>query len=183
MKKSFLLVAIAGFAFACNQPTESTEDTTMSENTTVEEVAEEVAETPEYKMAEEGDSTHFGRLINDEGAVLVTEFADMMEGKDSMEVKIAAVATDVCQKKGCWMKVDLAEGESMRIKFKDYGFFVPMDITGKEVVFSGMAFKETTSVEDLKHYAEDGGESEEAIAAITEQETSISFMADGVLIR
>ncbi|MCB0803492.1 MAG: DUF4920 domain-containing protein [Flavobacteriales bacterium] len=134
-------------------------------------------------MAAEGDSTHFGALINDEGAVSTDEFLAMMEGKDSLEIKLAAVATEVCQKKGCWMKVETAEGETMRIRFKDYGFFVPKDLAGKEVVFSGKAYKETVSVEDLKHYAEDGGESEEAIAAITEPETSITFMADGVLIR
>ncbi|KAA3650995.1 MAG: DUF4920 domain-containing protein [Bacteroidetes bacterium] len=134
-------------------------------------------------MAAEGDSTHFGALINDEGAVSTDEFLAMMEGKDSLEIKLAAVATEVCQKKGCWMKVETAEGETMRIRFKDYGFFVPKDLAGKEVVFSGKAYKETVSVEDLKHYAEDGGESEEEIAAITEPETSITFMADGVLIR
>lgn len=179
MKKSYLLIAIAGFAFACNQPAVETEATVEE---TVEAMVEEEA-VAEYKMAEDGDSTHFGRLINDEGAVLANEFLDMMEGQDSMEIKIAAVAVEVCQKKGCWMKVDVAEGQTMRIKFKDYAFFVPMDINGKEVVFSGKAFKETTSVEDLRHYAEDGGETADAIAAITEPETSISFMADGVLIR
>lgn len=176
-------MAIAGFAVACNQPAEQVAEADSNQEEIVEEVVEEADADPEYKMAEEGDSTHFGRLITDEDAVSLDEFIDMMEGKDSIEIKIAAVAQDVCQKKGCWMKVDIAEGESMRIKFKDYGFFVPKDITGKEVVFSGRAFKETTSVEELKHYAEDGGESEEAIAAITEPETSISFLADGVLIR
>jgi hypothetical protein len=180
MKKSYLFIAIAAFAFACGQPKEKTE--TVEEEVAVEKVVEEEVAV-EYKMAEEGDSTHFGRLINAEEAVTVADFVDLMNGKDSMEIKISAIAQDVCQKKGCWMKVDLADGESMRIKFKDYGFFVPMDITGKEVVFSGKAFTETTSVEDLRHYAEDGGESAEAIAAITEAETSISFLADGVLIK
>jgi hypothetical protein len=180
MNKSYLMIAVAAFAFACNQPVEKTE--TVEESAVVEQVVEEVP-VAEYKMAAEGDSTHFGRLINEDDAVTVADFVDLMNGKDSMEIKISAVAQDVCQKKGCWMKVDLAEGETMRIKFKDYGFFVPMNITGKEVVFSGKAFTETTSVEDLQHYAEDGGESAEAIAAITEPETSISFLADGVLIK
>ena len=175
MKKSYLLIAIAGFTFSCSQPAKEVEAEP------VEEIQEQVEATVE--MAAEGDSTHFGALINDEGAVSTDEFLAMMEGKDSLEIKLAAVATEVCQKKGCWMKVETAEGETMRIRFKDYGFFVPKDLAGKEVVFSGKAYKETVSVEDLKHYAEDGGESEEAIAAITEPETSITFMADGVLIR
>jgi hypothetical protein len=70
----------------------------------------------------------------------------------------------------------------MRIKFKDYGFFVPMDISGKNVIFEGLAFKDTTSVEDLKHYAMDGGQTEEEITAITEPEINTSFLADGVIV-
>jgi len=71
----------------------------------------------------------------------------------------------------------------MRITFRDYGFFVPKDASGKEVIIQGIAKKEVTSVEELRHYAEDAGESEEAIAAITEPEENIVFVADGVIIR
>ncbi len=180
MKKlGILFIGLAAFA-ACGQAEPKTEEVIEVEVTETEAPAEEaMAE----EMAAEGDSIHFGKLIDAEGAISMEEFMNSTEGVDSMEVKIAAIAEDVCQKKGCWMKVSMAEEASMRIRFKDYGFFVPMDITGKEVVFSGMAYKETTSVEDLKHYAEDGGETQEAIDAITEPETSWSFMADGVLLR
>lgn len=177
MKKGLLLFAVAGFAFACSQPAaETTEEST--EETMVEETVAEV------DMEEEAsDSVHFGAMIDAEGAINMEDFAMKMADQDSMEVKITAVAEEVCQKKGCWMKVKMADGEMMRIRFKDYGFFVPKDLSGKEVVFSGKAFRETVSVEDLKHYAEDGGASEEEIAAITEPEDKISFMADGVMIK
>ena len=46
------------------------------------------------------------------------------------------------------------------IRFKDYKFFVPKNIDGKEVVLNGTAEKTTTSVKMLKHYAEDAGKSE-----------------------
>ena len=36
--------------------------------------------------------------------------------------------------------------------------------------------------EELKHYAEDDGQSEEEIAAITEPETKYLFMASGVIL-
>jgi len=122
-------------------------------------------------------------LINDIDAVSAGQFMDMMAGQDSLEIKISTTATEVCQAKGCWMKVEIADGQSMRVKFKDYGFFVPKDMAGKEIVFSGKAFKATTSVENLRHYAQDGGATDEVIAAITAPLTSISFIADGVLIR
>lgn len=177
MKKYQLILALAAFTFACSAPKE--------ENESTEEVAEVAPEAVEndIEMASDEDSLHFGRLIDEDGAIMMDDFAAKMEGKDSMELKIMAVAAEVCQKKGCWMKVETSDGSMMRIRFKDYGFFVPKDIAGKQVVFSGMAFRETVSVEDLKHYAEDGGASADEIAAITEPETKISFMADGVMIK
>lgn len=178
MKKPTLIFAAIGIIFttACNQA-----EKTESENT--EEVVEETEDATSEEMTQESDSVQFGQLIEAEGALTIDEFAAQMEGKDSLNVKIAAVAAEVCQKKGCWMKVQLADGSEMRIRFKDYGFFVPKDIGGKEVVFDGIAFKEEISVEDLKHYAEDEGKSAEEIAAITESEVKTSFMATGVLIK
>lgn len=38
------------------------------------------------------------------------------------------------------------------------------------------------SIEDQRHYAEDGGKSKEEIAAITEVKRTLAFEADGVLI-
>jgi hypothetical protein len=69
------------------------------------------------------------------------------------------------------------------VKFKDYGFFMPKDIAGKEVIVNGKAFIEAMSVDEQRHYAEDGGESAEAIAAITEQKKTLRFEADGVLLK
>ena len=40
-----------------------------------------------------------------------------------------------------------------------------------------------TSVEELKHYAEDAGETQEVIDAITEPEISLAFEAKGVIIK
>lgn len=173
MKKVNLLL-IAGVLFlatACGEkPKEMAE-----ENTVVAEETEQVEE-------EEAEEKNFGKIIQAEGAKTMDEFSDLIDGKDSVNVKLLAVAEDVCQKKGCWMKVKTADGELMRVRFKDYGFFVPKDLTGKQVVFEGIAFKDTTSVEDLRHYAEDGGQSPEEIAAITEPEINTSFLADGVVI-
>jgi flagellar biosynthesis component FlhA len=178
MKKTTLFFASAALLLvtACNQATEGKESGAEENVEQATEASEEVAE--ESKQ----EDNHFGQMLAVEGAKTIDEFATMMEGKDSLRVKIRAVATDVCQKKGCWMKVETADGSLMRIKFKDYGFFVPKDITGKHIVFEGLAFRDTVSVEDLRHYAEDGGQTEEEIAAITEPEINTSFIADGVVI-
>ena len=111
-------------------------------------------------------------------------FAESIMGKDSLDVKLACEVTASCAKKGCWMDVKMADGEVMKVHFKDYAFFVPTSgLEGKLAIIQGRATREITDVASLKHYAEDAGESPEEIAKITEADTSWTFMADGVLIK
>ncbi len=125
----------------------------------------------------------FGKRIDEAGAVPIAELPTLLAGKDSVEVKLVAEVADVCQVKGCWMKLPQADGQSMRVSFKDYAFFVPKDAKGKTTVVEGWAKKTVTSVEELRHYAEDAGKSRKEIAAITKPETGVSFEAEGVLLK
>ena len=73
--------------------------------------------------------------------------------------------------------------DTILVRFKDYGFFVPKE--GQEnnrVVMQGKAKKDTISVDLLRHYAEDAGKSAQEIEKINEPEYNISFLADGVII-
>ena len=89
---------------------------------------------------------------------------------------------DVCPKKGCWMNVKV-NTDTVFVKFKDYGFFVPKTgIQGKKVLMTGEIFKDTISVERLKHYAEDAKKSRTEIDLITEPEYKINMIAAGVAI-
>lgn len=81
------------------------------------------------------------------------------------------------------MTIDKGDGSSMRVSFKDYGFFVPKDISGKTVIVEGKATVTTTTVEELRHFAEDAGKSKEEIAKITEGKTELTFEADGVIVK
>ena len=104
-----------------------------------------------------------------------------MKVGDTLNTKLKGAITEVCSKKGCWMKLDIGNDKIVRVTFKDYGFFMPLDATG-EVVVNGIAYVKEISVADLKHYAEDAGKSAEEIAKITEPEVTMSFEADGVLL-
>ncbi len=127
---------------------------------------------------------YYGDTITADGAVAPDEFAAMISGKDSVEVKLQANIIQTCQVKGCWMTVDLGNGEEMRVKFKDYGFFVPTEgAEGKTVIMEGFAFTDTISVDHLRHLAEDAGKTEEEILAINEPEVGINFEAHGVIIK
>ena len=147
------------------------------------------------KKAEEGATNNetteivgdqnFGAEIDEDGAVHVSELKAALEqnGGDKLEIKVKGTIEDVCQKKGCWMNVDMDEENSVFVKFKDYEFFVPKDAAGSEVVMDGVAYLDTTTVEELKHYAQDAGEPDSVINAITNPEIGYGFMANGVIIK
>lgn len=111
-----------------------------------------------------------------------TVYQDLVLG-DTVTTKITAKVTDVCEKKGCWMKLDLNEGQQVMVRFKDYGFFVPKDIVGKQVILQGNAFVDQVSIEDQQHYAKDAGKNEVEIAAITQPKKTYTFLANGVLTK
>ena len=128
----------------------------------------------------------FGVQIDDDNAMSATEMSDKyakMVVADTVQTKFTATVTDVCQSKGCWMRLQLKEGQETMVRFKDYGFFMPKDIKGKEVIVNGLAFVEEMSVADQKHYAKDGGQSEAELAKITTVKKSLGFEADGVLLK
>lgn len=127
----------------------------------------------------------FGEKIDTEDAIGVTELSETyanLSVADSVQTTFKATVTAVCKAKGCWMKLQLEDGNETMVRFKDYGFFMPMDIEGRQVVVNGRAFVEEMSVEDQKHYAKDGGKSEAEIAAITATKKTYGFEADGVLL-
>ncbi|WP_316737927.1 DUF4920 domain-containing protein [Pedobacter aquatilis] len=105
-----------------------------------------------------------------------------MGDKKVADMKIEGKVVDVCKKKGCWMTLEMPNGEPMRVTFKDYAFFMPMDVVGKNVVLDGVAKKQTISVETLRHYAEDAKKSPEEVAKITDPKKELAFEAKGVVI-
>ena len=129
--------------------------------------------------------TAVGMQIDKLGAQLADEMTSTymeLEVSDTLNTKFKAEVIEVCQAKGCWMKVQLANGHEAMVRFKDYGFFVPKDIAGKEVVLNGLAFVEEMSVEDQQHYAKDAGKPAKEIATITAPKKAYGFEADGLLI-
>lgn len=99
---------------------------------------------------------------------------------DTVMTTLRGTVNEVCQAKGCWMTIAAGEEEEMMVKFKDYGFFMPKDISGREVVMHGKAFYQVTPVDELRHYAEDAGKSAEEIALIVDPKRELHFLADGV---
>ena len=124
----------------------------------------------------------YGTEITDEGSISINDL-DKKLVNNKFEGKITGRVTEVCQEKGCWMKMEKENGEKLMVKFKDYGFFMPKDIVGKEVVLDGEANVKQVSVKQQKHYAEDAGKSKEEIAKIKEPKKEMQFVAKGVLVK
>jgi len=140
----------------------------------------------ETETGQEATYSSFGKEIIADDAIAATSMAQhyqTMKVGDSINSKMIGKVNEVCQSKGCWMKVDLEDGNEVMVKFKDYEFFVPKDIAGKEVIINGKAFVNEVPVDEQRHYAEDAGKSKDEIAAITEPKTTFSFEADGVLLK
>jgi Domain of unknown function (DUF4920) len=129
--------------------------------------------------AEKGVS--YGAGTTAEGAVPVSQLESKMK-TSKFTGKATGKVVSVCLEKGCWMKIENTGGETMMVKFKDYGFFMPKDIVGKEVVVDGEASVKETSVKQLKHYAGDAGKNKEEISKITAPKKELIFVAKGVLI-
>ena len=113
---------------------------------------------------------------------MLKKYKNLKKG-DSVAVKFKSTIKEVCKKKGCWMQMDLTNDNQSFVKFKDYGFFVPLNADNSEAIVNGIAFIDEVSVAELKHYAKDAGKSKAEIDAIKKPEITFSFKATGVLIK
>jgi len=126
---------------------------------------------------------NYGETITVDQVTNSSDMISQVQANGTFEGKITGEIKEVCTKKGCWMTMDLPNGESMRVTFKDYGFFLPTNSQGYPVVLEGIATFTETDVETLQHFAEDQGKSAEEVATITEPKREITFEATGVVIK
>ena len=133
-----------------------------------------------FSIGLSGQNNVFGENIEKNKVMSKKELISLYDNDSKFNAKFEATVVDVCQMKGCWMRLDLGDNKKVMVSFKDYGFFVPKDISGKNVIVSGEAFKKTISIDELKHYASDRGESKDIIASIDKPEIVYSLIANGV---
>lgn len=164
MKSKLLLILMLPLFFACNNATE------VETETSEEMVTTQVP-------------GNYGAIVEEVEVMSIAQMYDKLSSTGEFEGKVVGQIKEVCSKKGCWMTLDLPSGESMRVTFKDYGFFVPLTSQGYPVIIEGVATKSETDVATLKHYAEDAGKSKEEIDAITAPKLEYAFEAVGVIIK
>ena len=72
-------------------------------------------------------------------------------------VRVEGLVRRACEKKGCWMELATAEkGTGVRVTFKDYGFFVPLDSAGSTARVEGVVQVKELTEATAKHYESEG---------------------------
>jgi hypothetical protein len=97
-------------------------------------------------------SKHFGAPFTDAKEVSLKDVLTDTNKFAGKTLKVKGQIADVCQAKGCWLVVTDGERE-MRVKFKDYGFFVPKESSGSKVILEGVVEKTTITEDHAKHLA------------------------------
>jgi len=111
-----------------------------------------------------------------------SELFQSLAATDTIQTGFRARVLEVCQMKGCWMRVELDGEQTVMVRFKDYGFFVPKDIAGSEVWVEGKAFVSEVPEGERRHLARDAGRTEQEVMAIRGPERAPGFEASGVRI-
>ncbi len=118
-------------------------------------LSEPVETTPEYETFGAPMDFSVNKVALEDIAVNGDRYTDE-------PVRVETRVSKVCKKKGCFFIAQ--QGSSVvRVSFKDYGFFVPTDISGKQVMLVGQVVANELSPEKAKHLAEDMGESEDSV--------------------
>ena len=162
MIRSIITIIVIGLLFGCNSGTVKQQQTT--------------------EATDKDKNGYFGEQISVVNLVSGEKVVTMLGEQDSIWVSMKSNIVSNCQKSGCWMDLDVGNEDVIKVTFKDYAFFVPLDSEGKTATVEGFAKKELIPVDMLKHYAEDEGKSQEEIDAITEAEFAYTFEAIGVII-
>jgi hypothetical protein len=81
---------------------------------------------------------------------LVTNSLTHLTKPFQVEARIAKV----CQKKGCFF-IAQQKQHILRVSFRDYGFFIPTDSSGKTVTLAGELVQKELSSEQVAHFKAD----------------------------
>lgn len=104
-----------------------------------------------------GDVLVRGEKLKGLPPVELTKIVGSPSEFDGKTVCVEGTVRQACQKKGCWMELSTAENTpGVRVTFKDYGFFVPLDSAGKKVKLEGVVKVAELTEAKAKHFEAEG---------------------------
>jgi hypothetical protein len=124
----------------------------------------------------------FGEHIDTLNSKTVLELEPVFNENSSSEIWLKGKVAEVCQREGCWLKLENKQGSPVLVKMRNHSFSVPKDIEGSFIYIHGEAKRDTISVEKLREYAYDAGKSNAEIQSIRAPKIEIVVEANGVII-
>lgn len=100
-----------------------------------------------------------GEALKGAPAVKLADLLAKPQTHDGKTVLLEGQVRKACERKGCWMELATAKdakGPGVRVTFKDYGFFVPLDSAGSMARVEGVVKVAELSEDRAKHYESEG---------------------------
>jgi hypothetical protein len=90
-------------------------------------------------------------------AVALPALLKAPEAHQGKTVRLEGPVRAACDRKGCWMELAAEQkAPGVRVTFKDYGFFVPLDSAGARARVEGVVEVKELSEKDAEHYRSEG---------------------------
>jgi hypothetical protein len=129
----------------------------------------------------------FGKTLTLTEKTKVSEILAHPQAYDGKKVLVEGAVIDVCQKRGCWIKIGSEkEFESIRFKVDDGVIVFPMTAKGKSALAEGVVSVKTYSKEELieqgKHQAEEQ-KTQFDPSTITGPKTVVQIKGEGAVIK
>ncbi len=115
---------------------------------------------------------------HDAQAVAISQVIAKPADYEKTPVVVEGVIAKACENKGCWMELAPEAGKpGMRVTFKDYAFFVPLDSKGMNARAEGVTVVKILSKKNADHLEEEGAKLARNPDGTA---TEVSFVANGV---
>lgn len=125
-----------------------------------------------------GETITRGEVISrDAKAVPLAEVLARPDAYTKNTVVVEGVVKTACERKGCWMQLTADNAPGVRVTFKDYAFFVPLDSQGMKARAEGVTVVKTLSKKEADHLEEEGAKLNRNADGTAKE---VSFVASGV---
>ena len=131
--------------------------------------------------SDKGDTTHSQNAKLP--VIQAGELAAAMETVMELELQLTGTIVEVCHGSGCWLEMDMGDGQRVLVTFPKDVYVVDTTAIGKMAMVDGLVAKEIISVKRLQLQAADEGASDEEIDAITQPKAEFSMEAAHVEIK
>jgi hypothetical protein len=196
MKRSLLiLIAVAALGACDKAPTEApatNEPAPEAATVAPEEQAESAAHDEEHAekaavMPEDlnpGEQGFFGSKFTVIEPPITLASAIELAATTPGTVKVEAQVQAVCKKKGCWFTMS-GEGveDEIRVRMKDYSFFVPKNAEKATVVAEGTLTQREIPQDEAQHYADDAAEAGQEAKKVEGPQKTWEFTATAIELR